>query len=271
MKRKARILILLLALVLCFSSIGLTAFAMGDDPDYTVVIPGETRPPSTTTPQPTRPAATTPTTPTETKPQATEPTKPPKGTGFTEDGILATRDLLYDKATNKQYIVVETRTGETFYMVIDYDKPLDEDEERYQTYFLNPVDVADLMAMMGVEEETKPAVCSCTDRCVIGAVNLNCELCTQSVRNCVGKVPETTVPPTTEPPAPQKSSNSNPAAMLCILLLLCGGGAYAYYTFVKKGSEDKKTGSTDLSEYDYGMGEDEDYQEFEKSEEAEDE
>lgn len=259
MKHKARIISLLLALVLCFSSMGITAFAKGDDPDYTVVIPGETRPPAATT----APQSTTPTTP-------TTPTMPVKGTGFSEDGILATRDLLYDKATNKQYIVVETRTGETFYMVIDYDKPLDEDEERYQTYFLNPVDVADLMAMMGTEE-TKPIVCSCIDRCVIGAVNLNCELCTQSVRNCVGKVPETTVPPTTETPAPQKSSNSNPAAMLVILLLLCGGGAYAYYAFVKKGSEDKKTGSTDLSEYDYGMGEDEDYQEFEKSEEAEDE
>lgn len=269
MKRKARILSLLLALVLCFSSIGLTAFAMGDDPDYTVVIPGETRPPSTTTPQPTRPAATTPTTPTETKPQATEPTKPPKGTGFTEDGILATRDLLYDKATNKQYIVVETRTGETFYMVIDYDKPLDEDEERYQTYFLNPVDVADLMAMMGVEEETKPAVCSCTDRCVIGAINMNCELCTQNVGRCVGKVPETTAPPTTEPPAPQKSSNGNPGAVLAILLLLGGGGAYGYYTFVKKKSEDKKNGNTDLNDYDYGM-DDEEMQEFEPSDEAED-
>ena len=33
------------------------------------------------------------------------------GTPFTEDGIAATRDLLYDKHTNKQFITVETRNG----------------------------------------------------------------------------------------------------------------------------------------------------------------
>ena len=70
------------------------------------------------------------------------------GTPFTEDGIAATRDLLYDKHTNKQFITVETRNGHTLYIVIDYDKLLDEEEERYQTYFLNPVDEADLMALM---------------------------------------------------------------------------------------------------------------------------
>ena len=70
------------------------------------------------------------------------------GTPFTEDGIAATRDLLYDKHTNKQFITVETRNGHTLYIVIDYDKLLDEEEERYQTYFLNPVDEADLMALL---------------------------------------------------------------------------------------------------------------------------
>ena len=49
------------------------------------------------------------------------------GEGFTEDGNLVTRDLLYDKATNKQFITVQTSGGSTFYIVIDYDKPTDED------------------------------------------------------------------------------------------------------------------------------------------------
>ena len=61
------------------------------------------------------------------------------GEGFTEDGNLVTRDLLYDKATNKQFITVQTSGGNTFYIVIDYDKPTDEDGEQYQTYFLNMV------------------------------------------------------------------------------------------------------------------------------------
>ena len=70
------------------------------------------------------------------------------GEGFTEDGNLVTRDLLYDKATNKQFITVQTGGGNTFYIVIDYDKPTDEDGEQYQTYFLNMVDEADLLAAM---------------------------------------------------------------------------------------------------------------------------
>ena len=55
------------------------------------------------------------------------------GEGFTEEGNLVTRDLLYDKATNKQFITVQTSGGSTFYIVIDYDKPTDEDGEQYQT------------------------------------------------------------------------------------------------------------------------------------------
>jgi len=80
------------------------------------------------------------------EPLPTETVDP--GEGFTEDGNLVTRDLLYDKATNKQFITVQTSGGNTFYIVIDYDKPTDEDGEQYQTYFLNMVDEADLLAAM---------------------------------------------------------------------------------------------------------------------------
>ena len=72
-----------------------------------------------------------------------EPTIEP-GEGFTEEGNLVTRDLLYDEHTNKQFITVETKGGNTFYIVIDYDKPVDEEGEQYHTYFLNTVDEADL-------------------------------------------------------------------------------------------------------------------------------
>ena len=76
----------------------------------------------------------------ETPPPEPAPTITP-GEGFSEDGNLVTRDLLYDAATNKQFITVETSGGNTFYIVIDYDKPVDEDGEQYHTYFLNMVDV----------------------------------------------------------------------------------------------------------------------------------
>ena len=78
------------------------------------------------------------------------------GEGFSEDGNLVTRDLLYDAATNKQFITVETSGGNTFYIVIDYDKPVDEDGEQYHTYFLNMVDEADLLAALEAAGEPAP-------------------------------------------------------------------------------------------------------------------
>ena len=40
----------------------------------------------------------------------------------------------------------QTSGGSTFYIVIDYDKPVDEEGEQYETYFLGVVDEADLLA-----------------------------------------------------------------------------------------------------------------------------
>ena len=76
---------------------------------------------------------------------APEPTIEP-GEGFSEEGNLVTRDLLYDEHTNKQFITVQTAGGNTFYIVIDYDKPVDEEGEQYETYFFSVVDEADLLA-----------------------------------------------------------------------------------------------------------------------------
>lgn len=95
-----------------------------------------------------------------------EPTIEP-GQGFSEEGGFVTRDLLYDENTNKQFITVQTSGGATFYFVIDYDKPVDEEGEQYETYFLNVVDEADLLAAAeaaGVEQ----AVCACSEKCVVG-------------------------------------------------------------------------------------------------------
>ena len=44
---------------------------------------------------------------------APEPTITP-GEGFDQEGNLVTRDLLYDEHTNKQFITVQTRGGNTF-------------------------------------------------------------------------------------------------------------------------------------------------------------
>ena len=87
---------------------------------------------------------------------APEPTITP-GEGFSEEGNLVTRDLFYDEHTNKQFITVQTSGGNTFYIVIDYDKPVDEDGEQYHTYFLNMVDEADLRAALEAAGGELPA------------------------------------------------------------------------------------------------------------------
>ena len=129
---------------------------------------------------------------------APEPTITP-GEGFSEEGNLVTRDLLYDEHTNKQFITVQTSGGATFYLVIDYDKPVDEKGEQYETYFLNMVDEADLLAAAeaaGVEQ----AVCSCSEKCEAGAVNTECAVCSVNKNKCAGTQPE---PVETEENAPE--------------------------------------------------------------------
>ena len=130
-KGKLRLAAMLLAVMCCLTVFSTVAYADGGDYQDYELPPNENTEPT----EPEQPAEPS-------EPEASEP-----GAPFTEDGIASTRDLLYDKNTNKQFIVVETRNGNTFYIVIDYDKLLDEEEERYQTYFLNPVDEADLLAL----------------------------------------------------------------------------------------------------------------------------
>ena len=185
------------------------------------------------------------------------------GTPFTEDGIAATRDLLYDKHTNKQFITVETRNGHTLYIVIDYDKLLDEEEERYQTYFLNPVDEADLMALLEDDSQT-PVVCSCAEKCTAGKVNTNCALCKTDMTNCAGKeaTPEETEQP--DEPTPEKKNNMGSLLILVLILAAGSGGALWYFKLRKPKSSVK--GGDELDEFDFD--EDDEAEEYGDDEDA---
>ena len=77
------------------------------------------------------------------------------GQPYKNEGNMQTLDMLYSASTNKQFITVQTRAGETYYMVIDYDKPIDEENDIYETYFLNLVDDRDLMSVVS-EDEIQP-------------------------------------------------------------------------------------------------------------------
>ena len=60
----------------------------------------------------------------EQQPAVTPAPEKPKGEPIDDEGNAHTRDLLYDKATNKQFITVQTKNGNTFFIVIDYDAPV---------------------------------------------------------------------------------------------------------------------------------------------------
>lgn len=178
-----------------------------------------------------------------------EPTIQP-GEPFSEDGNLITRDLLYDEHTNKQFITVETRGGNTFYIVIDYDKPTDEDGEQYHTYFLNMVDEADLLALLEDESGEAPS-CSCAQKCVAGNVNVNCPVCATNMTECTGKEAQPAQPETSEPdPEPEAEEKSSILPILLILVLFAGGGAAVYLKLFK--NKGKTKASPDLDDYDFG-------------------
>lgn len=193
--------------------------------------------------------------------ETTENGKPPFA--FTPDGNLSLIDDFLqievpgteeNEQVEKQFITVQSKNGNTFYIVID------RNGETENVYFLNLVDEADLMALIE-GEETAPIIptCACTDKCVVGSINTSCEVCCTNMSECAGKEPVTEPEPTepTEEPAEEK-----PAANVLpvLILLIAGGGGFAVYWFKFRKPKDKTAGSNDLDDYDFGQDED-DYDE----------
>ena len=141
------------------------------------------------------------------RPRSLSPPLTP-GEGFSEEGNLVTRDLLYDAAHQQAVYHGADRRRQHLYIVIDYDKPVDEDAEQYHTYFLNMVDEADLLAALEAAGGELPA-CSCTEKCAPGAIHTDCEVCAVNMTECAGAGPEPA--PVTEPaeepePEPQQKA-----------------------------------------------------------------
>ena len=168
--------------------------------------------------------------------------EPKKEEPLTPDGNAT---LVDDFGGNKQLITVTTKSGNYFYILIDRD-----DEGENTVHFLNQVDEADLMALMEDEKgktEEAPAVCSCTDKCEAGAVNLNCPVCSTDRTKCAGKEAE----PKVQEEQPEPKQKSNPAGLLLIVLVIAGvGGGVFYYFKVVKPKQAAK-GSTDLEDFDF--------------------
>jgi hypothetical protein len=207
------------ALAICIALMGsfsVTAFAYADDTEQNLPVTEATPPEQTPAPQP-------------------EP--PSDGEPIDDEGNAYTRDLLYDKATNKQFITAQSKSGNTFYIVIDYDAPINEEEEQYQTYFLNMVDEADLLALMDEEAAAALTTCVCKEKCTAGAVNVECPVCKTNMSECTGTVPEPEEPmedsdADKEPEKPENKTNVG-LIIAIVAALGVGGAAYYYFKFVR--------------------------------------
>ena len=212
-------------------------------------------------PTTTTPVTTTPKPETQADPEEEEESETPEpGTGFTSEGNVVTRDLLYDNATNKQFVTLETKDGAVFYLIIDYDSPVNEEEEQYQTYFLNLVDAADLAALVGEEEAEPdaeaPPLCSCRERCQVGKIDTTCPVCTADLTACLGEEPEPEAPeeleepqPAPEAEEPEDDSSSAVAAVILLLVVLAGGALFVVKLLRRKGKAPSRPPEDDDEDY----------------------
>ena len=197
-KRRVRLLAFLTVMLLSMTVFSSVALADGSERTEPVE-----------TPQPT--VATTPV-----------PTPVSQGSAFTNEGNMSLVDNLFAKNTNKQFITVESKNGQLFYIVIDYDAVQNEETESYEVHFLNMVDEADLMALL---EE------------------LDIEI--------PDKTPEPT--PTPKPTVevitePEEPNGMNGGILLIVFALLVGGVVLYYFKVIKKKPKQKVPSYTD--EYD---------------------
>ena len=259
MKSKLKTLSCVLAVVLCMTAFSVTVFAA--DGGYYASNENET----------------------ETPPESidsivigTEDVKLPEDSGtdngnaLTPDGNMSLIDDILqknpyvseeDELAEKQFITVQSKNGNYFYLVID------RSGDTENVYFLNLVDEADLMALMeDGTTETPVTTCTCTDKCVVGSINTNCEICRTNMSECTGKeaVVDTEPEPDADEPAvdePADEPQSNSGLLIVVLIIAVGAGG-AIYWFKFRNKQPKNKGSDDLDDYNFGQ-DDEDEEETE--------
>ena len=159
-----------------------------------------------------------------------EPVPTPDRALTPEGNLTLVDDIIQGNADQgKQFLTVQSKKGNTFYLVID------RAGDKENVHFLNLVDESDLLALTEDGEATvTPAVCTCKEKCFAGHVDTACPICAVNMAECTGKAPEPTpTPAPAEPePEPEAPAKKSPTGAILVLLILAIGGAAAFY-FVK--------------------------------------
>ena len=153
---------------------------------------------------------------------------------FLQMGGYITSGKEDEEIKSKQFLTVTSKSGNTFYIVID------RDGDKENVYLLNLVDEADLMALIN-DGEVEVTTCSCKDKCKDGKVNTECELCKVNLAECAATEPETeqTTEDTTstDKETDDVKSNGKGGIVLLLVVALAGGGFALYYFKFRKGGK----------------------------------
>ena len=153
-----------------------------------------------------------------------------------EGNMTLVDDIQGDAAKDKQFIVVQSRGGDYFYIIID-----NAAEGENRVHFLNQVDEADLLSIIdedlqSIQQPTTPPVV---------------EQPTQITE------PEPTTQP--EPENPKENNSLYGLILFLLVAVLSGGGAIVYLKVIKPKQNVK--GNTDLDEFDLEEWEDDEPEE----------
>ena len=152
----------------------------------------------------------------------TEETKEEKKS-LTPDGNMSLVDNVKgDAAKDKEFIIVKSKGGNYFYIVIDHAA-----QGENTVHFLNQVDEKDLLSI--IDEKSS-----------------------LTAKPELPKEEEKKEPEAEKPKAEEKTEKKNPAGMIALFLILIlglAGGAFYYFKILKPKQDVK--GTTELDEFDF--------------------